>query len=113
MLFDEYLEDVEIWRLIGGSDYADPSWQYISTIKGRFEPVQGLEMMQQNQNFSDVTDMFLSDYGNRSSIKAGDGLWTRSDNIQRRVVGEPEDWKWDLISPHFAAKCQRAQWDIA
>lgn len=111
MLFDEFLENIKIYRQTSVVGYAEPTWEYITTIKGRFEAIQGSEALLQNQNFSDVQEMFLTDYSNRPYVKAGDGLEDES-GLQRRIAGEPEEWKWDLISPHIAAMCRRAQWVI-
>lgn len=111
MLFDEYLEDIKVYRQTEATGWSEPTWELIITIQGRFEPIQGSEALLQNQNFSDVQEMFLTDYSNREYIKAGDGL-EDSTGLQRRIAGEPEDWKWDLISPHVAAMCRRAQWIV-
>jgi len=111
MLFPQYEESVEVWRESAPLGYADPVWEYQTTIKGRFEPIQGTEVLINNQNFSDVTEMFLCDYTYRSSIRAGDGL-VGIDGVQRRIAAPPEDWKWGLIQSHAASKCQRSQWAV-
>ena len=112
MLFDEYLETMKVYRKIQPvSGWGDATWEYVDDIQGRFEPIDGSESFVQQQAFSDVTEIFLTDYANKSKIRSEDTL-VDSDGILRRIVGELEDWKWSLINAHVAAKCRRAQWDV-
>lgn len=113
MLFDEYLETVEIYRRVAPdeSGWGDPVWTLIGTIQGRFEPIDGNENFVQNQLFADVAEIFLTDYVNKQYLRTEDAL-VDSLGVQRRIAGELEEWKWDLLSSHIAAKCRRAQWEV-
>ncbi len=109
MIFDQYLEPLQVWRQVTGSGYSDPVWTYQTTISGRPEPVQGTESFLQNQNFADVTEICLAPYDYRNSVMPQDIL-IDVDGIQRRISGEIELWK--SINPHIAFKLSRAQWTV-
>jgi hypothetical protein len=112
VLFDEYQEDVRVYRKTTPVDgWGDMTWEEIGTIKGRFEPIDGSENFLQQQAFGDVTEIFLTDYANIALLKSEDAL-VDADDVQRRIVGELERWKWGLINSHIAAKCRRAQWEM-
>jgi hypothetical protein len=111
VLFNEYQEDVEVFQRIAPPDgWGDFTWEMVGTVKGRFEPIDGSENFLQQQVFADVTEIFLSDYVNIHNVKS-DYILKDADGILRRIVGEPERWKWGLINSHLAAKCRRAQWE--
>jgi hypothetical protein len=112
MLFEEYEDDIEVWRNIKPTGWADASWTLVDTIKGRFEAIQGTETMINDQSFSDAMDMLLCDYEYQSRVRVGDGLRIVGDTVERYATGEPEEWKWELIHPHLAIKCQRRQWSL-
>jgi len=42
MLFEEYLEPVQVWRLVTSGYTSDPTWTFVTTISGRFEPVKAV-----------------------------------------------------------------------
>lgn len=109
MLFDEYKEPVQVWRLTSSGILSDPTWTYITTISGRFEPVRGTEEFSGNQNFANVSELLFLDYNDRTTIHANDGIMD-SDGIQRRIVGEPELWRYMI--KHVVCALERTQWTV-
>lgn len=109
MLFTEYAEVFEVWRLGAPGALSDPTWTLQTTVSGRFEPVQGTEEFLHNQSFADVTELLFLPIGYASAVRANDGI-VSSDGTQRRIVGQPEIWK-NMI-PHVVCKMERAQWTI-
>jgi len=111
MLFLEYAEPIEHWRMVvPASGYrADKAWAHIGTVSGRWEPVSGNEEFLNSQAFAGVTEILFTPIDYKHIILPNDGL-VDVDGIQRKVVGQPEIWKYEL--PHVVAKCERAQWTV-
>ena len=60
MLFDEYQETLQVWRLvIPASGYTDPVWTRQADITGRIEPVNGEEQMLHQQSAGNLMEMLL------------------------------------------------------
>jgi hypothetical protein len=62
-----------------------------------------------NQNFANVTEILFLPYQYRTTISPQDGV-IDADGIQRRVVGQPEVWKYKM--PHVVCMLERAQWSV-
>lgn len=110
MLFDEHQEAIQIWRyVVPTSGYSDPSWSYIKSITARIEPVNAGDSLYNQQTFSNVTDIGFIPYEYRSDILAGDGV-VDIDGIQRKVVGQPQWFKYEL--PYVEVKLERVQFAV-
>ena len=109
MLFDEYSEPFQVWRMVASGYMTDPTWTFITTVFGRAEPVAGTEEFLNNQSFADVSEIFYLPLSYKGIIFPTDGI-VDVDGVQRRVVGEVEIWKH--ILPHLACKLERAQWTV-
>lgn len=107
MLFEEYLEPIQVWRLVSSGYLSDPTWTLITTVSGRFEPMKAGEESSGNQNFANVTEILFTPYQYRNVFQPQDGI-VGSDGIQRRIVGQPELWKY--MMPHVVCMLERAQW---
>lgn len=110
MMFDEYQEAIQLWRQITPtSGWSDPVWTYIQDITGRIEPINPAEQFVQNQANPNIAEVMLSPIDYRTIVRAGDGVMD-VDGIQRKIIGHPEIWKWEL--PHIAARLERVQWTV-
>lgn len=111
MLFPEYAETIGHWRLgpPASGIRADKVWTPVGTVEGRWEPIKGSEAFLNSQNFANVSEYLFMPYSYRTVIKPGDGL-VDEDGIQRRVVGQPEVWKYEL--PCVVALTERIQWTV-
>lgn len=107
MLFDEYQEVQQVWRFVAPtSGYADPSWTHIGDITGRIEPLGSSDKLSYNQTFDNASDMDFIPYEYRTFIAGGDGI-IDVDGIQRKIVGQPEWYKYEM--PHVEARLERVQ----
>jgi hypothetical protein len=110
MLFDEYQEDVQIYRqLMPASGFADPTWSLIDTITGRIEPIGAIEIFNHNQSQGNITEIMMSPIDYKNSVLPDD-MTIDADGVTRKVIGWPEIWKWEM--PHIAVKLQRVQWAV-
>jgi hypothetical protein len=111
MLFTEYAEPIELWRIGPPASglRGDKQWSLITTISGRWEPVQGDEEFLNNQTFANVTELVFLPIEYKNIVKPNDGL-VDTDGIQRKIVGVPEVWKYML--PAVVCKAERTQWTV-
>lgn len=110
MIFPEYAEPLQLWRMTASSGYrSDRTWTYITTITGRCEPLKASEEFQNNQMFANVSETLFLPIETKTIVKANDGIMD-ADGIQRKIVGQPEIWKAFL--PHVACMLERAQWAV-
>lgn len=110
MLFPEYMEPFEVWRLdTVTSGWGNNSWEYIVTVSGRPESIgKESEVFVHNQSFNDITEVVMLPIQYRRDVQANDHL-IDADGIVRKVIGQPEIWKW--VMPHVAAMSKRVQWE--
>ncbi len=101
------------WVYVGDATYAtkddgmlDGVWKYIRDITGRIEPISSTERMSYSQSFDTASDLDFIPYEYRTYVLAGDGI-VDVDSIQRKVVGQPEWYKYEL--PHVVARLERTQ----
>jgi hypothetical protein len=113
MLFPEYQENYTLYRLSTPSGYADRTWENITIITGRVEPIGGMEFFSHDQAHGDINEIMMSPIEYRGIVQPNDML-VDAYSVGRKVIGHPEDWPWEIDEgmAHIAIKLQRVQWSV-
>lgn len=116
MIFDTGVRASVNWIYVGDKSYAtkdspfvDGMWKYIKSITARIEPVNAGDSLYNQQTFSNVTDIGFIPYDYKSDVLAGDGI-VDVDNIQRKVVGQPQWFKYEI--PYVEVRLERMQFTV-
>jgi len=109
-MFEEYNEDIQVWRLVTPeTGMADSTWTQVATVSGRIEPVSAGESYINNQNMQTASHILFLDISYEGVIKEQDGL---IDPRGREYINisTPEDWR--CLIPYIMPKLEQKQFRI-
>ena len=108
-MFEEYNRDLLVYRQTEAVGFADVTWVYVTTVRGRVEPVSAGESYVNNQNNQTASHIAFLSPEYRNVVQAQDGIVDEFDT-EYVNISIPEDWP-DLI-PYTMLKLERRQFRV-
>lgn len=108
-MFEEYNRDLLIYRQTEAVGFADVTWEYVATVRGRIEPVSAGESYVNNQNNQTASHVAFLSSEYKNVIKPQDGIIDEF-GTEYINISTPEDWP-DLI-PYIMPKLEQKQFRV-